>query len=237
MRLIAQGCRAQGSGAQGFRPQGKRRSSGLAFGLAFVAAALLIEQGYAADRPSPAPSREPQTQALSQLLPRHIVVSLADRKLALIEDRRVVKIYPVAVGKRSTPSPTGEFKIANRIPAPTYYHSGQVVPPGKANPLGTRWIGLSHKGYGIHGTNAPNSIGRAASHGCIRMRRSDVEELFQLVRVGDVVEIKADSRAKAWARAVVPVPSGANPPGPAVKASTQSVARPAPPAGPVMARE
>lgn len=130
-----------------------------------------------------------------------IVVSLRDRKLALIEDGRVVKVYAIAVGKRATPSPTGEFKILNRIPSPTYYHSGQAVPPGKANPLGTRWMGLSKKGYGIHGTNAPNSIGQAASHGCIRMRKGDVEELFQLVRVGDTVEIMADSEVSEWARA------------------------------------
>ena len=66
---------------------------------------------------------------------------------------------------------------------------GRVVPPGKANPLGTRWLGLSKKGYGIHGTNAPGSIGRNASHGCIRMRNRDVEELFELVAVGDMVEL------------------------------------------------
>ena len=64
-----------------------------------------------------------------------------------------------------------------------------VIPPGKANPLGTRWIGLSRKGYGIHGTNNPRSIGRRASHGCIRMRNRDVEELFEMVAVGDRVEI------------------------------------------------
>jgi lipoprotein-anchoring transpeptidase ErfK/SrfK len=50
-------------------------------------------------------------------------------------------------------------------------------------------MGLSAKGYGIHGTNAPKSIGKAASHGCIRMRKADLEELFELVSVGVVVEI------------------------------------------------
>jgi hypothetical protein len=66
------------------------------------------------------------------------------------------------------------------------------VPPGKSNLLGPRWIGLSRRGYGIHGTTNPRSIGRPASHGCIRMRNSDVEELFGLVAVGDPVELYAE---------------------------------------------
>jgi lipoprotein-anchoring transpeptidase ErfK/SrfK len=61
---------------------------------------------------------------------------------------------------------------------------------GKSNPVGTRWIGLSVKGYGIHGTNAPKSIGHAASHGCIRLRNQDVEKLYTMLRVSDVVEIR-----------------------------------------------
>jgi hypothetical protein len=66
------------------------------------------------------------------------------------------------------------------------------VPPGKSNPLGPRWIGLSRKGYGIHGASNPRSIGRAVSHGCIRMHNSDVKELFELVAVGDPVELYAE---------------------------------------------
>jgi lipoprotein-anchoring transpeptidase ErfK/SrfK len=96
---------------------------------------------------------------------RRIVVSIPDRKLALIEDGRIVKTYPVAVGAAVSPSPAGEFKIAHRILHPTYYAPGVVIPPGKENPLGTRWLGLTEKGYGIHGTNEPRSIGRRASHG------------------------------------------------------------------------
>jgi len=67
-----------------------------------------------------------------------------------------------------------------------------VIPAGADNPLGTRWIGLDRKGYGIHGTNQPRSIGHAASHGCIRMSRADLEELFRTVRVGDTVEIHGE---------------------------------------------
>ena len=121
---------------------------------------------------------------------QRIVVSIPDRKLVLFDGDRVVKTYDVAVGKPSTPTPEGEFRIINHIPNPTYYGAGVVVGPGNGNPLGTRWMGLSAKGYGIHGTNVPSSIGNAASHGCIRMRQQDLEELFDLVKVGTTVELR-----------------------------------------------
>ena len=120
---------------------------------------------------------------------RRIVVTISQRKLTLVEGGRVIRVYPVAVGASGSPSPTGRFTIVSRVKSPTWYHPGKVVGPGKANPLGTRWMGLSRQGYGIHGTNAPESIGHAASHGCIRMRTRDAEELFELVRAGDSVEI------------------------------------------------
>jgi lipoprotein-anchoring transpeptidase ErfK/SrfK len=131
-------------------------------------------------------------EALSQetrSLARRIVISIPDRELALMEDNRVVKIYPVAVGASATPSPIGSFTVIERVSHPTWYRPGKVVPPGKSNPLGPRWIGLSHRGYGIHGTSNPRSIGRPASHGCILMHNSDVEELFGRVAVGDAVEL------------------------------------------------
>jgi lipoprotein-anchoring transpeptidase ErfK/SrfK len=124
---------------------------------------------------------------------RRIVVSLQDCKLALIEGDKVVKIWDTAVGAKSSPSPSGDFVIANRLSKPYYYHPGKVIPSGPSNPLGTRWLGLSLKGFGIHGTNAPGSIGKKASHGCIRMRNRDIEELFELVKTGDAVEIYAES--------------------------------------------
>jgi lipoprotein-anchoring transpeptidase ErfK/SrfK len=123
---------------------------------------------------------------------RRIVVSIPDRKLALMEGDRVIRIYPVAVGAAATPSPSGSFTVVKRVTHPAWYKPGKVVPPGNGNPLGTRWIGLSLKGYGIHGTSNPRSIGRPASHGCIRLRNADVEELFGLVAVGDVVELRAE---------------------------------------------
>ncbi|MBV9037909.1 MAG: L,D-transpeptidase [Acidobacteriaceae bacterium] len=120
---------------------------------------------------------------------RRIVISLPQRRLMLFEGESIVTTYDVAVGKPSTPSPVGRWEIANRIDHPTWYRHGNPVTPGPHNPLGTRWIGLSKSGYGIHGTNEPDSIGKAVSHGCIRMRNRDVEELFALVEPGMTVEL------------------------------------------------
>src|SRR6266566_7776958 len=119
---------------------------------------------------------------------RQVLVSIPDRKLVVLEGGKVVRTFPVAVGAMVSPSPSGEFKVVNRIAKPTYYHPGVVIPAGDGNPIGTRWLGLNRKGYGIHGTNEPESIGKAASHGCIRMRNQDVEELFELIDTGVPVE-------------------------------------------------
>jgi len=126
---------------------------------------------------------------------QRIVVSIPDKKLALFEGDRLVKVYDVAVGKTSTPTPEGEFRVISHLANPTYYGEHVVIAPGKNNPLGTRWMGLSAKGYGIHGTNVPDSIGHAASHGCIRMRQHDLEELFDRVHVGAIVELHGDRPA------------------------------------------
>jgi lipoprotein-anchoring transpeptidase ErfK/SrfK len=123
---------------------------------------------------------------------RVVLVSIPDRKLAVLENGTVIATFPVAVGAPASPSPTGEFQIVNRVSNPTYYRPGTVIPSGKGNPVGTRWVGLSQKGYGIHGTNAPRSVGHAASHGCIRLRNRDIEKLFTMVQVGDVVQIRGE---------------------------------------------
>jgi lipoprotein-anchoring transpeptidase ErfK/SrfK len=146
-----------------------------------------------------APVSDAEGRAATGPVTRLIVVSLADRRLALVEDGDVKKVYRVAVGRESSPSPTGTFALTERVENPTYYHEGKVLPPGPGNPVGTRWMGLSRKGYGIHGTNEPHSIGRAASHGCIRMRRRDLEELFDEVKAGDTVEIIGERNDKTAA--------------------------------------
>lgn len=93
---------------------------------------------------------------------RIVLVSIPDRRLAVMEDGNVLAYFPVAVGADVSPSPTGEFEIVNRVSNPAYYHAGTVMEASEHSPVGTRWIGLNLKGYGIHGTNAPGSIG-----GCV----------------------------------------------------------------------
>ena len=142
----------------------------------------------AAEVASPKPSQQPAPDPHT----RQIVISIPDRRLALLIDGEVVKVYPVAVGKSETPSPEGEFTVMNHAVNPTYRHGEVEIGPGKDNPLGTRWMGLSLKGYGIHGTNVQNSVGRVASHGCFRMKKRDVEELYSQVKVGDAVIIRGE---------------------------------------------
>ena len=149
-------------------------------------AALVVAGTLAGTRAQAADTVNPEAVVL------RIVVSIPDRKLAIVENNEIVQVFDVAVGAAATPSPTGTFTIVNRVANPTYYHPGKVIAPGPWNPIGTRWIGLSQKGYGIHGTDEPSSIGYAKSHGCIRLRNADVERLFERVRPGDVVELHAE---------------------------------------------
>ncbi|MGO8796463.1 MAG: L,D-transpeptidase [Candidatus Sulfotelmatobacter sp.] len=158
--------------------QARKLAIGWIFALVALAAAV------------PGFAQEVTTAAERQRARRLVLVSIADRRLAVIEDGKVLACFPVSVGASVSPSPTGEFEIINRVANPIYYHDGVAMAPGENNPVGTRWIGLSVKGYGIHGTNAPHSIGHAASHGCIRLRNRDVEKLYTMLHVGDVVEIR-----------------------------------------------
>jgi lipoprotein-anchoring transpeptidase ErfK/SrfK len=150
------------------------------------------------------PAAQPDTRP-APIPSRRIVVSIPDRKLALLEDDHIVKVYDIAVGAPVSPSPNGEYQIAKGFENPTYYHEGVVIGPGANNPLGPRWIGLNVKGYGIHGTNHPNSIGKNASHGCIRLRNRDIQDLFARVQVGDRVSLIAE-RTDEVARLFGPTP-------------------------------
>jgi lipoprotein-anchoring transpeptidase ErfK/SrfK len=143
--------------------------------------------------PSMAQSAVPAVSARTK---RIVLISVPDRKLAVLDSGNVIARFPVAVGAEVSPSPVGDFEVVTHVVNPTYYHKGKIVPAGEGSPVGTRWIGLNVKGYGIHGTNAPHSIGRAASHGCIRLRNRDMEKLFTLVRAGDTVSIRAERDAQ-----------------------------------------
>ncbi len=164
-------------------------------------AAFTLCANAAAAQNSPATLAKPATHPA-----RRIVVSYSDRKLALLEGNRVIRVYDVAVGAPVSPSPSGEYQIVQRLENPTYYKPGVVIGPGAQNPLGPRWIGLSVKGFGIHGTNRPDSIGKNASHGCIRLRNVDIKDLFARVQVGAHVSLVAE-RTDEVARLFGPAPS------------------------------
>ena len=118
-----------------------------------------------------------------------IVVDKSQNQLLLTEDNQSVKLYNVSTGKDNS-TPVGTFKITNRIPNPVWYTQGAVVPPeSPENVLGTRWLGIDKKGYGIHGTVEPQAIGKQVTAGCVRMTNADVEELFDIVPVGTEVTI------------------------------------------------
>jgi lipoprotein-anchoring transpeptidase ErfK/SrfK len=157
-----------------------------------------------ADQKLTAPKAQPTQSTAAPAVPDHssspvpkrqIIISIADRQLAVIDHGQVLKTYPIAVGARGTPSPDGDFVIINHAKDPVYRHGDKEIAPGKDNPLGTRWMGLSLKGYGIHGTNVQSSVGKAISHGCFRMRKQDVEELYTLVQVGDTVMVRRERDA------------------------------------------
>lgn len=123
-----------------------------------------------------------------------IVVRRDSRRLQLWRGMRLVRTFPVAVGTASFPTPIGSYRVVSKQRHPTWNPPSSPwaaglgpVPPGPANPLGTRWIGTSAPGIGIHGTPAPWTVGTAASHGCIRMYMRDVEWLFERVNVGSPV--------------------------------------------------
>ncbi len=114
---------------------------------------------------------------------RLIEIDIVRHKLTLYEGDQVLKTFPVGVGKYSTPSPVGEFKVIQKS---TDWGNG----------FGTRWMGLNVPWgvYGIHGTDKPYSVGQSLSHGCIRMRNKDVEALYPLVTVGTAVKMVANGK-------------------------------------------
>jgi lipoprotein-anchoring transpeptidase ErfK/SrfK len=126
-----------------------------------------------------------------------IVVVRAENTLTLYSGTRVVRRFPVATGQAIYPTPAGLWHIMDKQQDPWWYPPTydawakglKPVPPGPSNPLGTRWMGLNAPGVGIHGTDAPTSIGYSASHGCIRMQVPDAEWLFERVAVGTPVVI------------------------------------------------
>lgn len=124
-----------------------------------------------------------------------ILISKSDFTLTLLLNEHYVKQYRIATGKNDK-TPLGTFEVKNKMKDPVWYSpDGGVFPYGhKENILGTRWIGFKDKpdlrGYGIHGTTQPETIGTASSNGCIRMLNSDVEELYDFVTLSTEIIIQ-----------------------------------------------
>ena len=125
-----------------------------------------------------------------------IVIRRGSNRLYLYNGMRLWRVFGVATGQSQYPTPVGRWTVVVKWRNPWWYppatpwaQGAKPIPPGPGNPLGTRWMGLSASGVGIHGTPDDASIGYSASHGCIRMHISDAEWLFNHVRIGTTVFI------------------------------------------------
>jgi lipoprotein-anchoring transpeptidase ErfK/SrfK len=122
--------------------------------------------------------------------------------LGVFEAEKLIAAYPVTIGSAHNTSPIGEWKVRGISKLPRFRYDKEMLehgersgnfymlPPGPRNPVGVMWIALNKKGIGIHGTNDPGSIGRAASHGCIRLANWDVVRLATKIKTGDKVSIQ-----------------------------------------------
>jgi lipoprotein-anchoring transpeptidase ErfK/SrfK len=131
-------------------------------------------------------------------LGKSIAINLSTNRLTFYDGLKVRKVYPVATGQPSFPTPQGTWEVVYKRMHPTWTNPAKdgwgadlpaSIPPGPGNPLGTRAMSLNASGILIHGTYASGSIGRYASHGCIRMLLSDVEALYPQVPTGTPVLI------------------------------------------------
>lgn len=124
-----------------------------------------------------------------------LVLKLRERRVYLYRQNKVQASFPVAVGKGGWETPTGNFKVIQMIKDPVWQNpwTGELIPAGPDNPLGSRWMGFWTDGknvIGFHGTPNPESIGGAASHGCVRMFDKDAQALFEKVAVGTPVIVE-----------------------------------------------
>ncbi len=119
-----------------------------------------------------------------------ILIDISDSMLTLKANDKMLKRYLVSTGKNNS-TPPGKFKVVSKLIDPVWYYQGKAVSPQSSdNILGSRWLGLSVKGCGIHGTTEPETLGKQITRGCIRMFNKDVEELYSIVPIGTKVVIE-----------------------------------------------
>ncbi|MDP2181536.1 MAG: L,D-transpeptidase family protein [Actinomycetota bacterium] len=170
----------------------KGRAVDRAAALAAITKALL-----AGEKTAELPVRVVGPKVTDKTLGKTIVVDLSERRLYLYDGLELEKKFGVAVGAPSFPTPRGTWEIVQKRYRPTWSNPGSAwakdmpksIPPGSGNPLGTRAMNLNASGIRIHGTSKDYSIGTAASHGCMRMHRWDIEDLYERVEVGTRVLI------------------------------------------------
>ena len=158
---------------------------------ALVKALRLNERGFVK-----LPTKKTRAEVTRKSFGPVIVIHRGSNRLNLYRGMKMNRIFPVATGQSVYPTPLGNFQIVVMWRNPWWYPPNsawakgeQPIPPGPNNPLGTRWMGISAPGVGIHGTNNDASIGYSVSHGCIRMHVQDAEWLFNHVDVGTPVFI------------------------------------------------
>ena len=124
-----------------------------------------------------------------------LVLKLGERRVYVYQGSQVETSFPVAVGKPGWETPVGTYEVISMLQNPGWVSpfTGEQIPPGPNNPLGERWIGFWTDGQnfiGFHGTPTRNSVGQAASHGCVRMFNEDILQLYELVDVGTTVVVE-----------------------------------------------
>ena len=145
---------------------------------------------------SPPPNKSPPAA-----LTMSIKIDTKTNMLGVFEADKLIAAYPVTIGSGSTASPIGEWKVQRIVKLPRFRYDKQMLqhgrrsgnfhmlPPGPNSPVGVIWIALNQKGIGLHGTSEPETIGRATSHGCIRLANWDAVRLAQKVKPGVAVSI------------------------------------------------
>jgi len=144
----------------------------------------------------PAPNSEPAVAAKTS-----VKVDVKTNMLGVFDGDKIIAAYPVTVGSKQTATPIGEWKVRGVAKLPTFRYDERmlkhgersknfhILPPGPNNPVGVVWIALNKRGIGVHGTDDPNTIGQAVSHGCIRLANWDVVRLAGRVKAGVPVSV------------------------------------------------